>query len=71
MMRRRFDNIITYLSHPIANASSESINAKRQWLKYTAPGFRNKQNLIDAIISTAEVWVWLRAATKNSHVTDR
>ena len=33
----------------ITNATSESINAKIQWVKYTARGFRNKQNFINAI----------------------
>jgi len=49
MMKRRFANIITYLRHRITNAASESINAKIQWVKYTARGFRNKQNFINAI----------------------
>jgi transposase len=49
MLKRRFDNIITYLRHQITNASSESLNAKIQWVKYTARGFRNKQNFIRAI----------------------
>jgi len=49
MMKRRLVNIITYLRHRITNAGSESINAKLQWVKYTARGYRNKQNFIDAI----------------------
>lgn len=49
MLKRRFENIITYLHHRITNAASESINSKVQWVKYTARGFRNKQNFIDAI----------------------
>jgi len=49
MLKRRFANIITYLKHRITNATSESINAKIQWVKYTARGFRNKQNFINAI----------------------
>ena len=49
MLQRRFENIITYLRHRITNAASESINAKIQWVKYTARGFRNKQNFINAI----------------------
>src|SRR6266404_337668 len=48
MLKRRFANIITYLKHRITNATSESINAKIQWVKYTARGFRNKQNFINA-----------------------
>jgi transposase len=49
MLKRRFKNIITYLKHQITNAASESLNAKIQWVKYTARGFRNKQNFIHAI----------------------
>lgn len=49
MLKRCFENIITYLRHRITNAASESINAKIQWVKYTARGFRNKQNFINAI----------------------
>ena len=49
MLKRRFENIITYLTHPITKTTSESINAKIQWVKYTARGFRNKQNFINAI----------------------
>jgi transposase len=49
MLKRRFENIITYLHHRITNAASESLNAKIQWVKYTARGFRNKQNFINAI----------------------
>jgi transposase len=49
MLKRRFENIITYLRHPITNAASESINSKIQWVKYTARGFRNKRNFQTAI----------------------
>jgi transposase len=49
MLKRRFENIITYLKHQITNAGSESINAKIQWVKYTARGFRNKKNFQTAI----------------------
>jgi len=49
MLKRRFENIIAYLRHQITNAASESLNAKIQWVKYTARGFRNKQNFINAI----------------------
>ena len=49
MIRRRFENIVTYLHHRITNAASESINSKIQWVKYTARGFRNKTNFITAI----------------------
>jgi len=36
MLKRRFENIITYLRHQVTNAASESINAKIHWVKYTA-----------------------------------
>ncbi len=45
MLKRRFANIITYLKHRITNATSESINAKIQWVKYTARGFRKQTEL--------------------------
>jgi transposase len=48
-LKSRLDNILTYLKHRITNATSESVNAKIQWVKYTARGFRNKQNFITAI----------------------
>ena len=47
--QRRFENIITYLRHRVTNAASESINAKIQWVRYTARGFRNLRNFIHAI----------------------
>ena len=49
MLKRRLDNILTFLKHRITNAASESLNAKIQWVKYTARGFRNQQNFINAI----------------------
>jgi transposase len=49
MLYRRFENIITYLQHRITNAASESINSKIQWVKYTARGFRSRQNFVTAI----------------------
>jgi len=60
MLKRRFENIITYLRHRITNATSESINAKIQWVKYTARGFRNKQNFVHAIYFTAAASTWPR-----------
>jgi transposase len=43
-LKTRLGNILTYLKHRITNAASESVNAKIQWVKYTARGFRNKHN---------------------------
>ena len=49
MLKERLGNLLTYLRHPITNATSESLNAKIQWVKYTARGYRNFNNFIDAI----------------------
>ena len=44
------DNILTYLKFPITNAMSEGVNSKVQWIKYTARGFRNRENFKTAIL---------------------
>ena len=49
MLKSKLPNILTYLKHRITNATSESMNAKIQWVKYTARGFRNKTNFKTAI----------------------
>lgn len=49
MLKGRFENIITYLKHRITNATSESLNARIQWVKFTARGYRNTNNFINAI----------------------
>jgi len=49
MLKRRFENVITYLKHPVTNAIAEGINSQIQWVKYTARGFRNKANFVTAI----------------------
>jgi transposase len=49
MLASRLTNILTYLKHGITNATSESINSKIQWVKYTARGFRNFDNFVTAI----------------------
>jgi len=49
MLKSHLANIPTYLKHRITNAASESINAKIQWVKYTARGFRNFDNFKNAI----------------------
>jgi transposase len=49
MLKRRFENVVTYLRHRVTNAASESINSRIQWVKYTARGFRNKANFRTAI----------------------
>jgi len=49
MLKGRFENVITYLKHRITNATSESLNARIQWVKFTARGYRNVRNFITAI----------------------
>ena len=36
MLKRHFENIITYLRHPITNAVSEGLNSKIQAIKASA-----------------------------------
>jgi transposase len=49
MLKSRLKGVLTYLKHGITNATSESLNSKIQWVKYTARGFRNFQNFTTAI----------------------
>ena len=49
MLKRRLPNLLTYFRHPITNAMSESLNAKIQWIKYTAHGFRSREGFRNAI----------------------
>jgi len=49
MLKARLPTILTYLKHGITNATSESLNSKIQWVKYTARGFRNFKNFTTAI----------------------
>ena len=44
MIKRHFENIITYIKHPITNALSEGMNSKIQTIKSNARGFRNFAN---------------------------
>jgi transposase len=48
-LKTHLKNILNYLTHPITNAVSESLNSKIQWVKYTARGFRNQDNFKTAI----------------------
>lgn len=50
LIKSHLDNILTYLEHPITNAACESINAKIQWIKYTARGYANMENFRVAIL---------------------
>ena len=49
MLKSHLKNILSYLTHPITNALSESMNSKIQWARYTARGFRNRDNFKTAI----------------------
>jgi transposase len=49
MLKSRLAGVLTYLKHGITNALSESLNSKIQWVKYTARGFRNFDNFVEAI----------------------
>jgi transposase len=44
MLKRHFENIITYLRYPISNAVTEGLNSKIQALKSNARGFRSFAN---------------------------
>ena len=44
MLKRHWENLLTYLKHHITNAVTEGLNSKIQSLKSAARGFRNFQN---------------------------
>jgi transposase len=43
MLRAQLENILTYLTHRITNAMTEGLNAKIQWIKYSARGYRDRE----------------------------
>lgn len=49
MLKTHLSNILTYLRHRITNATAEGLNSKIQWIRYTARGFRNRENFKTAI----------------------
>lgn len=49
MVKNHLDGILIAVVKGITNARAESINAKIQWLKYTARGFRNRDRFRTAI----------------------
>jgi transposase len=49
MLKAHLPNVLTYLKHRITNATAEALNSKIQWIKYTARGFRNRENFKTAI----------------------
>jgi transposase len=49
MVKSHLEGILTAVVKGITNARAESVNAKIQWLKYTARGFRNRARFRNAI----------------------
>jgi len=49
MVKRHLEGILNAIVRRITNARAEGINAKIQWIKYTARGFRNRDRFRTAI----------------------
>lgn len=49
MLKAHLENILTYLTHRVTNAVTEGLNAKIQWIKYSARGFRTREAFKAAI----------------------
>ena len=49
MVKRHLEGIVNAVVLGVTNARSEGINAKIQWIKYTARGFRNRKRFRNAI----------------------
>jgi len=49
MIKRHLEGIVTAVVRGITNARAEGLNAKIQWIKATARGFRNPENYRNAI----------------------
>ena len=49
MLKSHLENILTYLKHRITNATAEGLNSTIQWIRYTARGYRNRENFKTAI----------------------
>lgn len=50
MLERHLENSLTSLTHRITNAVAEGLNAKIQWIKFGARGFRNREAFTMAIL---------------------
>ena len=50
MLQTHLDKILTCLKHRITNAVSEGLNAKIQWIRYSARGYRNREAFKMAIL---------------------
>jgi transposase len=49
MIKRHLEGILTAVVLGVTNARAEGLNAKIQWIKATARGFRNRDRFRDAI----------------------
>jgi transposase len=49
MVKSHLEGILTAVVQGISNARAEGVNAKIQWIKYTARGFRNRDRFRNAI----------------------
>ena len=59
MLKTHLPNILTYLRHRITNATAVGLNSKIQCIRYTACGFRNRENFKTATsTSTAATWTF-------------
>ena len=50
LVKSHLENILTYLTHRVTNAVTEGLNAKIQWVKYSARGYRNPEAFKTAIL---------------------
>ncbi len=48
-LKERFENVLSYVTHGITNATAEGLNSKIETIKRMASGFRNRQNYKTAI----------------------
>ena len=49
MVKHHLEGIVNAVVLGVTNARSEAVNAKIQWIKYTARGFRNQKRFHNAI----------------------
>ena len=49
LIKRHLANVLTYITHPVTNATSEGLNSKIQTIKKPSYGFRNKERFKIAI----------------------
>src|SRR5690349_11953048 len=62
MLKRRLENILTFIKRQITNWASESLNAKIQWVKYTARGIPESAELCQRNLLSLR-WVGLGTLT--------